>query len=185
MKQLLDQDQIKELLETLKNRFEAHMKRHPNWSWNEVEKRLLANPDKLGVLQIMEDTGGEPDVVEMESGTDNLYFVDCSKETPAGRRNCCYDDEALASRKQYKPERSAVGMAKEMGIDLLSEEEYRRLQTFGEFDLATSSWVATPPAIRKLKGALFCDRRYNTVFLYHNGAESYYGVRGFRGWIKF
>ncbi len=173
-----------EFLQVLKTRFEKNMKRHPAIAWSKVHERLVANPDKLWSLDEMEVTGGEPDVVGYDKKTDEFIFYDCAAESPKGRRSICYDDQALESRKENKPEGSAVGMAKAMGISLLTEEQYRLLQELGEFDLKTSSWVETPSAIRKLKGALFCDRRYNQVFVYHNGAESYYAARAFRGCLR-
>lgn len=170
------------LLTSLKDRFEANMQRHKGLKWSDVEAKLTANPKKLQSLSEMENTGGEPDVVGHEKG--EFIFFDCSAETPTGRRSLCFDQAALDSRKEHKPKDSAVNMATKMGIELLTEEEYRALQKLGEFDTKTSSWVQTPAAIRKLKGALFCDRRYDTVFVYHNGAESYYSVRGFRGSLR-
>ncbi len=172
-----------ELLNTLKARFEKHMGRHAGITWADVLARLEGNRAALRALHQMEATGGEPDVIGQES--DGRYtFCDCSAESPAGRRSLCYDDQALESRKEHKPRGSAVETAREMGITLLTEEQYRALQTLGAFDTKTSSWVGTPPDIRKLGGALFCDRRYGTVFLYHNGAESYYAARGFRGLLR-
>lgn len=173
-----------QLLTNLKARFEANPKRHGGLSWAAVQSRLEASPEKLWSLNEMERTGGEPDVAGMDAATSEVLFYDFAAETPAGRRNLCYDGKALESRKQNKPEGSAVGMAEAMGIELLTEEQYRDMQLLGEFDVKTSSWVLTPPEIRKLGGALFCDRRYNHVFTYHNGAESYYGVRGFRGVLR-
>lgn len=172
------------LLATLKARFEKNRGRHEGIEWGEVEKRLAAKAERLGVLEEMERTGGEPDVVGRDGKTGEILFVDCSAESPKGRRSVCYDPAALAARKEHKPADSALGMAKAMGIEILTEEQYRELQKLGEFDLKTSSWIATPPAIRKLGGALFCDRRYDQVFTYHNGAESYYGARGFRGLLR-
>ncbi|HHX80147.1 MAG TPA: DUF4256 domain-containing protein [Acholeplasmataceae bacterium] len=169
-----------ELLQILKLRFENNRERHPRLSWDKVEAKLIANPDKLYSLYEMERTGGEPDVVGYEPKTTQFIFYDCSPESPLGRRNICYDPEALASRKKFKPENSALGMAQEMGVEILSEAEYRKLQELGRFDTKTSSWVKTTAEIRKLGGALFCDYRYGKVFLYHNGAESYYSSRGFR-----
>ncbi len=169
-----------ELLQILKLRFENNRERHPRLSWDKVEAKLIANPDKLYSLYEMERTGGEPDVVGYEPKTTQFIFYDCSPESPLGRRNICYDPEALASRKKFKPENSALGMAQEMGVEILSEAEYRKLQELGRFDTKTSSWVKTTAEIRKLGGALFCDYRYGKVFLYHNGAESYYSLRGFR-----
>jgi hypothetical protein len=169
-----------ELLGILKTRFGKNMERHPGLDWETVAGRLQAHPEKLWSLNEMEMTGGEPDVIGQEEKTGKIIFADCVAESPKGRRSTCYDPEALASRKEHKPAHSALGMAAEMGVDIMSEEQYRRLQQLGKFDLKTSSWVQTPDAIRSLGGALFCDRRYNTVFVYHNGAESYYAARGFR-----
>ncbi|WP_416864796.1 MAG: DUF4256 domain-containing protein [Imperialibacter sp.] len=183
-KKELSPAQSEELLNTLKARFEKHMNRHKGLEWAKVKERLGANPGKLWVLDDMETTGGEPDVVGFDASTGEYIFYDCSDESPKGRRSLCFDHEALESRKEHKPADSAANMAANMGIELLTEENYRMLQTLGEFDLKTSSWVQTPPAIRKLGGALFCDRRFNHVFLYHNGAESYYGARGFRGSLR-
>jgi hypothetical protein len=160
------------------------MNRHKDLKWSEVQAKLEAKSEKLWSLNEMERTGGEPDVVGLDPKTGDLLFYDCSPETPAGRRNVCYDREALDSRKTFKPENSALEMAAAMGIELLSEEQYRELQKLGQFDLKTSSWVVTPSDIRKLGGALFADRRYNKVFVYHNGAPSYYAVRGFRGLLR-
>lgn len=174
----------KELLDILKARFEKNAKRHKGITWADVESRLQKHSDKLWSLNEMEMTGGEPDVVGQDKKTGEYLFFDCAAESPKGRRSICYDHEALESRKEHKPANSAVNMAAEMGIELLDEEQYRMMQTFGAFDLKTSSWVQTPTAIRKLGGAVFCDRRYDTVFLYHNGAESYYAARGFRGVLK-
>jgi Protein of unknown function (DUF4256) len=170
------------LLNTLKTRFEKNMNRHKGLEWAKVEAKLEAG--KLWSLNEMERTGGEPDVVGYDKKTGEYIFYDCSAESPKGRRSVCYDPEALASRKEHKPANSAVGMATDMGIELLTEEQYRELQQTGNFDLKTSSWIKTPSEIRKLGGALYCDRRYNHVFLYHNGAESYYAVRGFRGLLR-
>ena len=172
------------LLNTLKSRFEKHPQRHLNIDWSDVEARLNKQPQKLAILQAMEDTGGEPDVIGRDQSTGEFLFVDCSPESPKGRRSVCYDPEALASRKEHKPKHSAIGMAAEMGIDLLTEEQYYHLQTLDTFDAKTSSWIQTPEKIRALGGALFCDYRFDTVFTYHNGAESYYAARGFRGMIK-
>ena len=173
------------LFETLKARFAKHPERHEGIAWEEAAARLeAADPAKLWSLREMERTGGEPDVVGRDPETGELLFVDCSPESPKGRRSVCYDPEALASRKEHKPADSAVGMAAAMGIELLTEEQYRALQQLGEFDLKTSSWIRTPEKIRRLGGALFCDRRYDTVFVYHNGAESYYAARGFRGMLR-
>jgi len=173
-----------ELLKALEVRFEKNMKRHKGLEWTKVEARLAANTDKLWSLNEMERTGGEPDVVGHDTKTGDYVFYDCSAESPHGRRSVCYDREALESRKEHKPKNSALGMAGAMGIALLTPEQYRELQQLGSFDLKTSSWVQTPADIRRLGGALYCDRRYNTVFLYHNGAESYYAARGFRGSLR-
>jgi hypothetical protein len=169
---------------TLQTRFEKHMSRHKGVAWADVQARLEGDPGKLASLQEMERTGGEPDVVGRDKATGQYLFYDCAAESPAGRRSVCYDREALDSRKEHKPANSAMDMAGEMGIELLTEEEYRALQKLGEFDLKTSSWIATPESIRKLGGALFCDRRYDQVFVYHNGASSYYAARGFRGSLR-
>ena len=176
--------QSEELLKTLKTRFEKNMNRHKGIQWAKLQAKLEANARKLWSLGEMERTGGEPDVVGMDKKTGEFIFYDCSEESPKGRRSLCYDREALNSRKEFKPKDSAVDMAAAMGIELLTEEEYRQLQKLGKFDLKTSSWVKTPSGIRKLGGAVFCDRRYDTVFLYHNGAESYYAARGFRGSLR-
>ena len=183
-KKTLSPQQRDELLKTLKTRFEKNMNRHKGFKWEEIQKRIEANTAKLWSLYAMEDTGGEPDVVGQDKKTGEYIFYDCSAETPKGRRSICYDDEALAARKEHKPADSALNMAREMGIEILTEEEYRALQKLGHFDAKTSSWIKTPPEIRKLGGALFCDYRYATVFIYHNGAESYYAARGFRGSLK-
>lgn len=172
------------LLHTLKVRFEKNMHRHKSIEWENVKEKLDSNPKKLWSLNEMDITDGEPDVVGYDEITGEYVFYDCSKETPKGRRSVCYDNEALESRKQHKPQNSAIGMANYMGIEILSEEEYRYLQTLGEFDTKTSSWLKTPVEIRKLGGAIFGDFRYNNVFVYHNGADSYYGVRGFRGSLR-
>ena len=177
-------DQREALLRTLKARFEKNMNRHTGIAWGKVQARLEAHPEKLWSLDEMEHTGGEPDVVGYDEKTGEYIFYDCSAESPKGRRSICYDAEALESRKEYKPANSAVGMAAEMGVELLTEAQYREMQNTGQFDTKTSSWVATPAAIRRLGGALFCDRRFNTVFLYHNGAESYYAARGFRASLR-
>ena len=177
-------EQRQELFTVLKARFEKNMARHNGLEWAKVQTRLEANPDKLWSLSEMERTEGEPDVVGYDKKTGEFIFYDCSAESPKGRRSVCYDHEALEARKENKPKDSAVKMAADMGIELLSEEQYRELQQLGNFDLKTSSWVKTPSDIRKLGGALFCDRRYNQVFLYHNGADSYYAARGFRGWLR-
>ncbi|SER00717.1 DUF4256 domain-containing protein [Pedobacter rhizosphaerae] len=184
MKNILSTSQSEELLRTLKTRFEKNRSRHENLDWSDVQAKLEANPDKLWILDEMEISGGEPDVIGYDAKGGAYIFVDCSAESPKGRRSICYDHEALESRKEHKPQNSAIQMAKDMGIELLDEEMYRSLQQLGQFDLKTSSWIITPVAIRKLGGALFCDRRYNTVFTYHNGAESYYGARGFRGLLR-
>jgi hypothetical protein len=181
---VLTPEQVEELLKTLKPRFEKNLNRHKGIEWAKVEAKLEANPGKLWSLNEMERTGGEPDVVGYDKQTGEYIFYDCSAESPSGRRSLCYDREALESRKQHKPKGSAIDMAAAMGIEILTEEEYRELQKLGQFDLKTSSWVKTPPDIRKLGGAIFCDRRYNTVFRYHNGAESYYAARGFRGSLR-
>ena len=173
-----------ELLRIVKTRFEKNSKRHKDIEWSKVQTRLEANSKKLWSLNEMESTGGEPDVVKYDEKLGAYIFYDCSAESPKERRNLCYDPEALASRKENKPRGSAVDMAAAMGIELLTEEEYRDLQKLGDFDLKTSSWIKTPADIRKLGGALFCDHRYDTVFTYHNGAESYYAARGFRGSLK-
>ena len=183
-KQKLTPQQRNELLAALKARFEKNMNRHQGLEWAKVQARLDASPEKLWSLNQMEDTGGEPDVVAHDKKTGEYVFYDCAAESPKGRRSVCYDPQALESRKEHKPQASAVGMADDMGVELLTEEQYRELQETGEFDLKTSSWVKTPADIRKLGGALFCDRRYNHVFLSHNGAESYYAARGFRGWLR-
>jgi len=177
-------EQGEALVNRLKERFENNMKRHEGLAWAEVQAKLEAQPEKLGSLHAMESTGGEPDVVGHDKKTGEIIFYDCSAESPKDRRSLCYDREALDARKKFKPADSALDMAAAMGIEILSEEEYRELQELGEFDTKTSSWVKTPPDIRKLGGALFCDRRYNTVFVYHNGADSYYGARGFRGSLR-
>ena len=180
----LSSQQREELLTTLKARFEKNTNRHKGVEWARVQAKLEANAEKLWSLNEMESTGGEPDVVGYDKKAGEFIFYDCSAESPKGRRSVCYDPEALESRKEHKPANSAVGMATDMGIELLTEEEYRELQKLGNFDLKTSSWVKTPSNIRELGGALFCDRRYNQVFLYHNGAESYYANRAFRGWLS-
>lgn len=183
-KKALSAAQREELLSTLKARFEKNMNRHKGIGWAKVQERLEANSAKLWSLSVMEETGGEPDVVGYDKKTGEYIFYDCSPETPKGRRNVCYDGEALEARKTFKPEDSAIEMAAAMGIGILTEEQYRELQELGEFDTKTSSWIETPGPIRKLGGALFADRRYDHVFVYHNGASSYYAVRGFRGSLR-
>jgi len=180
----LSKKQREEILKALQARFENNMTRHKGLEWAKVQAKLEANADKLWSLSEMERTGGEPDVVGHDKKTGEYIFCDCSEESPKGRRSLCYDREALESRKEHKPKDNAMDMASAMGIELLSEEQYRELQKLGDFDTKTSSWVKTPSAIRKLGGALFCDRRFDTVFVYHNGAESYYAARGFRGSLK-
>ena len=180
----LSSAQRQELIGVLKARFEKNMGRHKGLDWSKVQAKLEANAEKLWSLNEMERTGGEPDVVGYDKKSGEYIFNDCSAESPKGRRSFCYDGEALESRKEHKPADTAIDMATAMGIELLTEEEYRNLQKHGEFDLKTSSWIETPPEIRKLGGALYCDRRYGHVFVYHNGAESYYGARGFRGSLR-
>jgi hypothetical protein len=184
MKKKLSSEQQKELLSVLKTRFEKNVKRHKGLEWAKVQAKLEAKPEKLWILDEMEITGGEPDVVGHDKKTGEYIFYDCSAESPKDRRSLCYDHEALESRKEHKPKDSAINMAADMGIEILTEEQYRELQQLGNFDTKTSSWIKTPADIRKLGGAIFCDRRYNTVFLYHNGAESYYAARGFRGSLR-
>lgn len=183
-KKELSAEQLGELLKTLKLRFEKNMNRHKEISWEKVEARLKQNKEKLWSLNEMENTGGEPDVVGFEKATSEIIFYDCSEESPKGRRSFCYDREALDSRKEHKPQNNVIDAAESIGIELLDEQQYRNLQKLGSFDLKSSSWIKTPDEIRKLGGAVFCDRRYNTVFVYHNGAESYYAARGFRGSLK-
>ncbi|MBO9618521.1 MAG: DUF4256 domain-containing protein [Niabella sp.] len=183
-KKSISSQQQADLLSLLKNRFEKNNARHKGLKWADVQARLEAHPAKLWSLNEMERTGGEPDVVDFDKKTGACIFYDCSAESPKERRSLCYDHEALASRKEHKPVNSATEMAAEMGIELLTEDQYRQLQQLGKFDTKTSSWVQTPAPVRKLGGALFCDRRYATVFLYHNGAESYYAARGFRGLLR-
>jgi len=180
----LSLEQREELLRTLKARFEKNMNRHKDLEWTEVQAKLEANIEKLWSLNEMEVTGGEPDVVGHDEKTGEYIFYDCSAESPKGRRSVCYDREALESRKKHKPENNAIDMATAMGIELLTEEQYRELQKLDNFDMKTSSWVQTPANIRKLGGAIFCDYRYDTVFVYHNGADSYYAARGFRGSLR-
>ena len=183
---MLSPEQRKVLINTIKTRFEKNTHRHKGIEWADVQVRLeqKSSEKKLLSLQEMEQTGGEPDVIGVDDKTGEYLFCDCSEESPKGRRSLCYDDEALESRKEHKPAGSAAGKAAEMGIELLSEEQYRELQKLGSFDLKTSGWVKTPSEIRKLGGAIFCDRRYDHVFMYHNGAESYYSARGFRGMLR-
>ena len=181
MSKQLSPEQREAFLGTLKERFEKNITRHENFEWAKIQDKLEANEDKLWSLHEMERTGGEPDVVDYDAAADEYIFFDCSAESPTGRRSVCYDPEALESRKKNKPENNAVGMAADMGIELLTEEQYRKLQSLGKFDMKTSSWVQTPVEIRDRGGALFCDFRYGQVFLYHNGADSYYAARGFRG----
>ncbi|MFZ4522718.1 MAG: DUF4256 domain-containing protein [Bacteroidales bacterium] len=183
-KKELAPEQQAELFKILKTRFEKNMNRHEGIEWDNIQSRLGAYPVKLLSLNEMEATGGEPDVVGQDPSTGEYFFYDCSAESPKGRRSVCYDKDALESRKEYKPQYNAMDLAATFGIELLTEEQYRELQKLGEFDTKTSSWVKTPAEIRKLGGALFCDRRYNCVFVYHNGAESYYAARGFRGLLK-
>ena len=183
-KKELSAGQCEQLFSLLKTRFEKNMNRHKGIEWDKVLARLEANTEKLWSLHEMERTGGEPDVAGQDEKTGEIIFQDCSAESPKGRRSVCYDREGLESRKEFKPANNAVEMAAAMGIELLTEEQYRELQNLGNFDTKTSSWVKTPAEIRKLGGALFCDRRYNHVFVYHNGAESYYAVRGFRGSLR-
>jgi hypothetical protein len=183
-KKELSPEQRKELLAALRTRFEKNMNRHKGLEWAQVQAKLEANAEKLWSINEMERTGGEPDVVGHDKNTDEYIFYDCSPESPKDRRSLCYDREALDSRKENKPKGNAIEMADAMGIELLTEEQYRGLQKLGDFDAKTSSWVKTPSAIRKLGGALFCDRRFDTVFVYHNGAESYYAARAFRGSLR-
>lgn len=183
-KKKLSAEQSKELIGILKARFEKNVKRHKGIEWAKVQAKLEASPAKLWSLNEMEITDGEPDVICYDKKSGEYIFYDCSAESPKGRRSICYDHEALESRKEHKPKDSAINMAADMGIEILTEEEYRQLQEFGEFDLKTSSWIDTPAAVRKLGGAFFCDRRFDHVFLYHNGAESYYAARGFRGSLR-
>lgn len=181
---VLTTEELKDLLHVLHHRFEKHMMRHKNLLWKNVEAALLKNSEQCWSVQKMEQTGGEPDVIGYDAKTKEYLFCDCSAESPTGRRSVCFDRKALESRKEHAPKNNAQDMADEMGIELLTEEQYRTLQTLGEFDTKTSSWIHTPAAIRALGGALFCDRRYDTVFVYHNGAESYYAARGFRGIVR-
>jgi hypothetical protein len=180
----LSPDRINTLLDTLKARFESNMPRHAGLHWPDIQQRLGSQIDKLWSLNDMETTGGEPDVIAYDAREDKYLFVDCAAESPKARRSLCYDPEALAARKEHKPKHSAIGMAKDMGVEILDEAQYRQLQALGEFDLKTSSWVLTPGDVRAKGGAIFCDRRYGRVFTYHNGADSYYGSRGFRAILK-
>ncbi|MEL1256178.1 DUF4256 domain-containing protein [Flavobacterium sp. DGU38] len=182
-KELISEER-EELLKTLKTRFEKNIKRHEGIVWDKIQLKLESNPEKLWALNEMEKTGGEPDVISFDEKTNEYIFYDCSAESPKGRRSTCYDIEAQESRKEFKPENNVVDMAADIGIELLTEEQYRELQLLGKFDQKTSSWIKTPVEIRKLGGALFADFRYNTVFVYHNGAQSYYAARGFRGALK-
>jgi hypothetical protein len=184
IKKELSQEELERLFQTLKVRFEKNMNRHNNLEWTDLQMKLEANAEKQWSLHEMERTGGEPDVIGRDKETGEYVFYDCSAESPKGRRSLCYDRIALEARKEHKPESNVLDVAAAMGIDLLSEEQYRELQKLGDFDAKTSSWVKTPADIRKLGGAIFCDRRYNTVFTYHNGADSYYAARGFRGSLK-
>lgn len=184
MKNKLSSEQIQELLNVLETRFEKNTNRHKDIEWSKVKAKLETNPDKLWSLDEMERTEGEPDVVGFDKNTNEYIFYDCAAESPKGRRSICYDHEALEKRKENKPANSAINMAEEMGIELLNEQQYKELQQLGKFDSKTSSWIATPADIRKLGGAIFSDFRYNTVFVYHNGADSYYAARGFRGMLK-
>lgn len=177
-------EQQEEVLTLLKTRFNKNSNRHNNFNWSDVQAKLMAHPEKIWSLYQMEETGGEPDVIDFDSTTNEYHIYDCAIESPKGRRSLCYDREALNSRKEFKPLNSAIDKAKEMGIELLTEDQYRKLQELGNFDTKTSSWIQTPSKIRKLGGAIFADFRYNTVFVYHNGAESYYAARGFRGILK-
>jgi hypothetical protein len=183
-KRKLSTAEVAELMTVLEERFEKNMGRHKGVKWTDIASKLERNPDKLWSISEMERTGGEPDVVVLYKKSSEFVFVDCSPESPKGRRSTAFDPDAIESRKEHKPGHSAVGMAKEMGIELLTEDEYRKLQEFGEFDLKTSCWVASPSEVRELGGAMFCDRRYDTVWTYHNGAESYYAARGFRGLLR-
>lgn len=183
-KRALSPQQTAELLGLLKTRFDNHMQRHTGINWTDLQRKLEAAPEKLWTLNEMEFTGGEPDVVGFDDATGEYIFFDCAPESPKGRRSICYDRAAWEARKEHKPENTAMDMADEMGVEILNEEQYRHLQTLGSFDLKTSSWIKTPADIRKLGGAIFCDRRYNTVFTYHNGADSYYAARGFRAVLK-
>ncbi|MDX9939622.1 MAG: DUF4256 domain-containing protein [Sphaerochaetaceae bacterium] len=182
----MDKDSMTDdiVLEVLETRFATHLERHPHIAWTDVRQRLFAQPAKLRAIREMERSGGEPDVIGYDKTSDAYLYVDCSKESPSGRRNLCYDRLARETRKKFPPTQSASEMAGEMGVDILTQDEYRMLQQLGSFDLKTSSWIHTPQPIRDLGGALFCDRRYDTVFVYHNGADSYYGSRGFRAVVR-
>ncbi|MEZ4940210.1 MAG: DUF4256 domain-containing protein [Saprospiraceae bacterium] len=184
MNKELAPEQREALINILKTRFEQNINRHNGLKWADIQVKLHASPEKLWSLHVMEETGGEPDVVGYDKTTGEYIFYDCAPESPKGRRSVCYDREALDARKEHKPQDSAMEMAAAMGIEMLTEAQYRELQQLGKFDTKTSSWVKTPAEIRKLGGAIFCDRRYDTVFVYHNGAESYYAARGFRGWLR-
>lgn len=184
MKKKLSESESEALLKILKNRFEKNRNRHESFEWNKVQAKLEANPEKLWSLNEMEKTGGEPDVVNYDKNTNEYIFYDCSAESPKGRRSLCYDRQALESRKEHKPQNNVIDVADIMGIELLSEQEYRELQKLGNFDSKSSSWIKTPPEIRKLGGAIFADYRYETIFIYHNGAESYYAARGFRALLR-
>ncbi|MFA5852369.1 MAG: DUF4256 domain-containing protein [Spirochaetales bacterium] len=177
-------EQREAVLKSLKSRFDKYTNRHKDMLWIEVQAKIVANPEKLWSLNEMEKTGGEPDVIGFDKAKNEYIFCDCAEESPKGRRSICYDREGLESRKEHKPENTAIDMAAAMGVELLTEDQYRKLQELGEFDTKTSSWIKTPSEIRKLGGAIFGDRRYDRVFIYHNGAESYYGVRGFRGLLR-
>ena len=183
-KNIISSEKTEEILNILQARFKKNMHRHPAFTWDQIQVKLLAQPEKLWTLNEMEKTGGEPDVVGYDPKTNEFIFCDCSVESPKGRRSLCYDHAAWESRKEHKPSSSALDMAEAMGIELLTEEQYRKLQELGNFDTKTSSWLKTPAAIRKLGGAIFADRRYDTVFIYHNGAESYYAARGFRSLLR-
>ena len=184
MKKKLSPAQQVELFNELKERFEKNMGRHKGLKWTDVQAKLENNADKLWSLAEMERTGGEPDVISVDKKTGEFVYCDCAEESPKGRRSLCYDRTAWESRKEHKPKSDAISVAEEMGVEILDEDEYRELQKFGEFDLKTSSWVLTPPEVRKLGGAIFCDRRFGRIFTYHNGAESYYAARGFRGSLR-
>jgi len=183
-RQELNSEQTEELLNILQTRFEKNMQRHQGIEWVKIQERLKSNADKLWSINEMDITGGEPDIVGYDQNTDEFIFMDCSVESPVGRRSICYDREGLESRKENRPQNNAIDMATEMGIEILSEEQYRALQKLGKFDAKTSSWIKTPDEIRKLGGALFSDFRYGTVFVYHNGAQSYYAARAFRGSLR-